>query len=63
MKLISYASLEPEKGIPYSAEHLRRLEKDGKFPKRLPGGRRLWVESEIDAWAEARAASRNMEAA
>lgn len=50
MKLIPYERLAPEKGILYSAEHLRRLERAGKFPKRMPGSRRLWVESELDDW-------------
>jgi predicted DNA-binding transcriptional regulator AlpA len=58
MKLIPYAALGPEKGIPYSAEWLRQMEKAGKFPKRLPGNRRLWVEPEIDSWLEAWASKR-----
>jgi predicted DNA-binding transcriptional regulator AlpA len=57
MRLIPHAALKPEKGIPYSAEHLRRMEKENRFPKRVPG-RRLWVEAEIDEWIEAWAARR-----
>jgi predicted DNA-binding transcriptional regulator AlpA len=33
------------------------MEKEGRFPQRLPG-RRLWVEAEIDEWLEAWAAKR-----
>jgi len=50
MRLIPYEALAHEKGVIYSAEHLRRLERAGKFPKRMPGSRRLWVETEIDDW-------------
>lgn len=35
MRLITYKDLRPLKGIPFSREHLRRLEADGKFPKRV----------------------------
>lgn len=50
-------------GIPYCDVHLRRLEDAGKFPRRIKltdGGRAVgWLASEVDAWVEARAASRN----
>lgn len=58
MRLIAHAELKSEYGVPYSSEHLRRLEKVGKFPQRVPG-RRIWVESEIAEWVEAWAARRN----
>ncbi len=49
------------KGIPYSKPHLWRLEKNGKFPKRVPvgAGRYAYVESEIDCWIEARVRERD----
>ena len=41
--------------VKLSNTHIARLEADGKFPKRIPLGdhrtsRRVWLESEIDAW-------------
>jgi prophage regulatory protein len=64
MKLLSYDDLEPLKGINYSKTQLWRLEKDGKFPRRVlltghPNGRHGWVESEIDAWIRERIAQRD----
>ena len=62
MKLLSYDELRPKKGIPYSKVHLWRLERDGKFPKRVPLGesRHGWLESEIDDWLLERMATRNV---
>jgi predicted DNA-binding transcriptional regulator AlpA len=42
-------------------ETIWRLEREGKFPKRVPLGanRHGWVDTEIDDWLVARAASRN----
>ena len=47
--------------IPYSQNHLRRLEAQGSFPKRIRIGanRIAWVRQEIDSWIEARLDSRN----
>ncbi len=62
MRLITYKELRPLKGIPFSREHLRRLEADGKFPKRVrlaEGGDYYgYVEKEIDEYLAARAAAR-----
>jgi prophage regulatory protein len=50
IRLISYAVLR-ERGITYTKRSLWRLEREGKFPKRVLGaGRIAWVESEIDAY-------------
>jgi hypothetical protein len=35
LKLIPRPRLKAEKGVPYSSEHLRRLEAQGLFPKRV----------------------------
>ena len=42
--------------IPYSQNHLRRLEAQGAFPKRIRiGANRIgWIRQEIDSWIEAR---------
>ncbi len=47
--------------IPYSREHLRRLEAKGKFPRRIRIGanRVAWVRQEIDDWLLARVNDRN----
>ena len=44
--------------VPYSRQHILRLEKQGKFPKRVHiGPRRVgWWLSEIMEWLHARAA-------
>ena len=49
--LIPYRELK-SRGVPYSKPHLWRLERVGKFPKRVPIGpsRYGYVESEIDAY-------------
>jgi prophage regulatory protein len=42
--------------VPYSANHIRRLEKAGLFPKRVQiGANRVgWVRAEVEAWINAR---------
>ena len=47
--------------IPYSQNHLRRLEAQGSFPKRVRicANRVAWVRQEIDSWIEARLNARN----
>jgi prophage regulatory protein len=47
--------------VPYSKPHLWRLEKAGKFPKRVPIGlsRYGYVESEIDDYITALVAARD----
>ena len=42
--------------IPYSQNHLRRLEAKGQFPKRIRIGenRIAWLKDEIDSWIEDR---------
>lgn len=59
-RLIPYEKLN-SKGIPYSKPHLWRLEKSGKFPKRVPvgAGRYAYVEAEIDEYVESLIAARD----
>jgi prophage regulatory protein len=65
LRIIRRPKLGPEKGIDYSNTHLLRMEAAGKFPKRVrmnpsdPRGYCGYVESEVDAWIEARAAERD----
>lgn len=46
--------------IPYSQNHIRRLEEAGLFPKRLQIGanRVAWNRAEVEAWIEARMGAR-----
>lgn len=59
MKFIHYQQLR-ERGITFTRVHLNRLIKAGDFPPpvRLGGNSIAWVESEIEAWAAQKAASR-----
>ncbi len=45
----------------YSPQHIARLEKAGKYPKRvrLGQGRVAYVEEEVDQWIEDRIAERD----
>ncbi len=49
--------------IPYSDMHIWRLERDGKFPRRIKIGpnRVAWLLSEVSAWIEGKAAERELE--
>lgn len=53
------------RGVTYSNPHLLRLERAGKFPRRivLSSSRVAWRASEIDAWFAERVADRDGEAA
>ena len=50
-------------GIPYSFQHIARLEKAGQFPKRVVLGqcRVAWVYAEVCKWIEDRVAKRDPE--
>jgi prophage regulatory protein len=43
--------------VPYSRQHIHRLEAAGQFPKRLQLGpnRVVWRQSEVEAWIDNRA--------
>ena len=47
--------------VPYSQNQLRRLEAQGRFPKRVRIGpnRVAWVQEEIERWFETRMDERN----
>jgi prophage regulatory protein len=51
---------EVQRRVPYTRQHCGRLERHGLFPRRVRVGanRVAWIESELDAWIEARAAER-----
>jgi len=65
MRLIDYPNLKTLKGVSYSKVQLWRLERQGKFPKRITVGpqRYAWIESELDKWIESRIRARDEAAA
>lgn len=60
LKLVSKKDLRLRYGIPYSLQHIARLEAAGKFPHRIKLGqcRVAYVEEEIEAWISERIAHR-----
>jgi prophage regulatory protein len=58
MRLLDWQQLSPK--VPYTRQHIGRLEKKGDFPRRVQvgPGRVAWLEDEVDAWIKARAAER-----
>jgi predicted DNA-binding transcriptional regulator AlpA len=64
MRIIRYPGLR-EKGIGYSRQQLRRKIAAGEFPQPITLDNReyppsiAWIEQEIDAWIEQRAALRD----
>jgi prophage regulatory protein len=61
MKILSKRELKAKTSI--SVQHLDRLEKAGRFPKRirLTQNRVGWLESEVDEWIKDRIAERDSE--
>ena len=64
MVFLSYPDLA-QRGIKYNRSHLWRMEREGKFPKRvqMSENRIAWIDTEIDEWQKNRAKARNAVAA
>lgn len=60
-QVVSKKELKTVCGIPYSPQHIARLEAAGTFPKRIRLGqnRVAWLLSEVEEWLNARIASRD----
>jgi prophage regulatory protein len=60
-KVVSKKELKTVCGIPYSPQHIARLEAAGTFPKRIRLGqnRVAWLLSEVEEWLNVRIASRD----
>jgi len=60
-RVVSKKELKTVCGIPYSFQHIARLEKAGRFPKRIVLGqnRVAWLLSEIEEWLNERIAKRD----
>ncbi len=58
-KLITRKQLKTDFGVPYSFQHIARLEAAGQFPKRVRLGqaRVAYVEEEVQAWIDQRGLS------
>ena len=64
MRLLSIKQLKPEKGITYHPQSIRRMIREGQFPKPVKLGDGLsakvaFLEEEIDAWIQERIAKRD----
>ena len=64
-RILIFAELKLLRGINFSRQHLDRLEKAGKFPRRIQisPARIGWLESELDGWLESKAEGRRWSAA
>jgi prophage regulatory protein len=58
-KLCSKKELRSVYGIPYSPQHIARLEAEGKFPKRVVLGqcRVAWICEQVEEWIAGRIAA------
>jgi len=59
-RIVSKKELKTVCGIPYSPQHIARLEAAGRFPRRLQlsQNRVAWLLSEVEAWLDERIAQR-----
>jgi prophage regulatory protein len=59
-RFVRFDRLKPDFGIDYSRMHVNRLEKAGRFPKRVQLGPNsvAWLEDELIAWQTERIAAR-----
>src|SRR6476646_1832850 len=64
-KYLRYGDLKPRKGITFSRQHIRRLQKALKFPLSVTFGdnTEVFIEEEIDGWSAERIAERDAKAA
>lgn len=60
MRVLTFQDLRDRKGIPFTRQHINRLEDAGQFPQRvkLGGNTVVWIESEVDQWLADQAANR-----
>ena len=60
-QVVSKKELRTVCGIPYSPQHIARLEAAGEFPKRIRLGqnRVAWLLKEVEEWLDERIAKRD----
>ena len=58
LKLVTKKELRSVYGVPYSPQHIARLELAGKFPKRVRLGqcRVAWLARDIEGWIQSKLA-------
>lgn len=50
-RLVTYRDLKEQFGIPYTPQHILRLQKQGLFPpRRKLGNFNFWLWDDVDAW-------------
>ena len=61
MRLLRFPQLKAEKNVPFTRQHIRRLQKAGGFPRPVPLGENTtaYLEEEIDEWLTSRVAKRD----
>ncbi len=61
MRLLRFPQLKSEKNVPFTRQHIRRLQKAGDFPRPVPLGENTtaYLEEEIDEWLTSRVAKRD----
>jgi len=63
MQLLSKVQLKEY--VPFSPQHIQRLEDEGKFPKRIkpgddsPNAKAFWVKQEVEDWIQIQMDKRN----
>jgi prophage regulatory protein len=64
-RYLRYRDLKPIKGITFSRQHIRRLQKALKFPLSVPVGdnTEVYIDEELDQWMADRIAERDAKAA
>ena len=64
-RYLRYRDLKPVKGINFTRQHIKRLQKDLRFPLSVPFGdnTEVFIEHEIDHWVADRIAERDAKAA
>ena len=61
-RMVTKKELKTICGVPYSPQHIARLEAVGKFPKRIQFGQQRvgWLMTEVKAWMDERIAQREL---
>lgn len=51
IRILFFGELKP-KGVPFTRQHIDRLEKAGRFPRHIKVGKNTngWIESEVDQY-------------
>ncbi len=64
-KYLRYRDLKPIKGITFTRQHIKRLQKAARFPLSVPFGdnTEVFIDEELDQWLAERIAERDAKAA